>query len=140
MYVTGFDGNEYPFRYAKNQHRKNRKKSRHHIEARELINEIFPRNSVYEEPTLPGSKKLGRSSFLYADFFIPDYMLIVEVHGRQHYEYISFFYKNRMDFVKAKQRDRDKIEWCKMNDFKIVILPYNEKEKWKELILKTIIN
>jgi len=137
MRVIGFDNKEHPFRYTKNKHRKNRKKSKHHLEARELIKELFPTNSVYEEPTLPGSKKLGRSSYLYADFFIPDYMLIIEVHGRQHYEYTSFFYKNKMDFVKAKQRDRDKIEWCEMNNFKIVILPYNEKDIWKDLILKT---
>jgi hypothetical protein len=133
--VVGFDDKEHKFNYAKNRVRKFLKnKSSLHVLARELIEELFPGLSVYEEVTLPGSKKLGRSSLLYADFFIPDSMLVIEVHGRQHYEYCSFFHKDKIDFINAKKRDADKIEWCEMNDIKIVVLPFNEKYKWKNLI------
>jgi hypothetical protein len=133
--VVGFDNKEHKFNYAKNRVRKFLKnKSSLHVLARELIEELFPGLSVYEEVTLPGSKKLGRSSLLYADFFIPDSMLVIEVHGRQHYEYCSFFHKDKIDFINAKKRDADKIEWCEMNDIKIAVLPFNEKYKWKNLI------
>jgi len=133
--VVGFDDKEHKFNYAKNRVRKFLKnKSSLHVLARELIEELFPGLSVYEEVTLPGSKKLGRSSLLYADFFIPDSMLVIEVHGRQHYEYCSFFHKDKIDFINAKKRDADKIEWCEMNDIKIAVLPFNEKYKWKNLI------
>ena len=133
--VVGFDDKEHKFNYAKNRVRKFLKnKSSLHMLARELIEELFPGLSVYEEVTLPGSKKLGRSSLLYADFFIPDSMLVIEVHGRQHYEYCSFFHKDKIDFINAKKRDADKIEWCEMNDIKIAVLPFNEKYKWKNLI------
>jgi hypothetical protein len=133
--VVGFDDKEHKFNYAKNRVRKFLKnKSSLHLLARELIEELFPGLSVYEEVTLPGSKKLGRSSLLYADFFIPDSMLVIEVHGRQHYEYCSFFHKDKIDFINAKKRDADKIEWCEMNDIKIAVLPFNEKYKWKNLI------
>ena len=115
--VVGFDNKEHKFNYAKNRVRKFLKnKSSLHVLARELIEELFPGLSVYEEVTLPGSKTLGRSSLLYADFFIPDSMLVIEVHGRQHYEYCSFFHKDKIDFINAKKRDADKIEWCEMND------------------------
>ena len=133
--VVGFDNKEHKFNYAKNRVRKFLKnKSSLHVLARELIEELFPGLSVYEEVTLPGSKKLGRSSLLYADFFIPDSMLVIEVHGRQHYEYCSFFHKDKIDFINAKKRDADKIEWCEMNYIKIAVLPFNEKYKWKNLI------
>ena len=133
--VVGFDDKEHKFNYAKNRVRKFLKnKSSLHVLARELIEELFPGLSVYEEVTLPGSKKLGRSSLLYADFFIPDSMLVIEVHGRQHYEYCSFFHKDKIDFINAKKRDADKIEWCEMNDINIAVLPFNEKYKWKNLI------
>jgi|SRR6056300_1778813 hypothetical protein len=137
--VVGFDDKEHKFNYAKNRVRKFLKnKSSLHVLARELIEELFPGLSVYEEVTLPGSKKLGRSSLLYADFFIPDSMLVIEVHGRQHYEYCSFFHKDKIDFINAKKRDADKIEWCEMNDIKIAVLPFNEKYKWKNLIQRAM--
>lgn len=79
---------------------------------------------------------MGRKSVLYADFFIPEAMAIVEVHGRQHYEYCRHFHKTKAKFLLAQQRDRDKIEWCRLNDIDIIALPYNEREQWKSMILK----
>lgn len=137
--VTGLDGKEHKFNYAKNKSRNFRsKKSSYHKQARELIKENWPTYSLYEEVTLPGSKRLGRSSLLYADFFLPELMLVIEVHGQQHYEYSPFFHKNKMDFVLAKQRDSDKIEWCRLNEIKIVTLPYNERSEWKNLIQQSL--
>jgi len=133
--VVGFDGNCHNFNFTKNRSRKFRNnKSSYHLDARLLIQEIIPNKSLYEEVTLPGSKRSGRPSLLYADFFIPDLMLIIEVHGKQHYEYCSFFHKSVMDFYQSKQRDKDKIEWCVLNDINILILPYNEKNQWKTII------
>jgi hypothetical protein len=133
--VIGFDNKEHKFNFSHNKKRKYLvNKSSLHIKARELIKTIFPNFSLYEEVTLPGSKKIGRSSLLYADFFIPELMLIVEVHGKQHYEYCSFFHKDRFDFVKSRKRDLDKIEWCSLNEIKIVVLPYDKEKEWKNLI------
>ena len=135
MKVVGFDNKENKYNFRKNKKRRYQEnKSSLHSKTRELLKELFPRLSIYEEVTLPGSKRVGRSSLLYADFFIPELMLIVEVHGKQHYEYCSFFHKDVMDFLKSKKRDSDKSDWCLMNDIKIVTLPYNEEKQWKNLI------
>lgn len=137
--VLGFDQKEHKFNFVKNKGRKYlENKSSLHTKTREIIKDLFPNLSVYEEVTLPGSKKIGRSSLLYADFFIPELMMIVETHGRQHYQYCSFFHKDKMDFVNAKKRDLDKIEWCEINNIKIVVLPFDRKEEWKQLILQTV--
>ena len=136
--VIGFDQREHKFNFAKNKSRKYlENKSSLHTKTREIIKDLFPNLSVYEEVTLPGSKKIGRSSLLYADFFIPELMLIIEAHGRQHYQYCSFFHKDKMDFLNAKKRDLDKIEWCEINNIKIAVLPFDRKEEWKQLILQT---
>jgi hypothetical protein len=136
--VIGFDQREHKFNFAKNKSRKYlENKSSLHTKTREIIKELFPNLSVYEEVTLPGSKKIGRASLLYADFFIPELMLIIEAHGRQHYQYCSFFHKDKMDFLNAKKRDLDKIEWCEINNIKIAVLPFDRKEEWKQLILQT---
>ena len=74
-----------------------------HTRARKILKALFPCDKILEEVTLPGSRKNG--SVLYADFFIPKKMLMVEVHGRQHYEYVPFFHVNKLGFVKSKLRD-----------------------------------
>lgn len=137
--VLGFDKKEHLFNYSKNKSRKfTEDKSTLHKFAREIICELFPGMSVYEEVTLPGSQRFGRKSLLYADFFIPDAMLIIETHGKQHYQYCSFFHNDVMDFISSKKRDADKIEWCEMNDIKVAVLPYDRKKEWKNLILQVM--
>ena len=60
---------------------------------------------------------------------------MVEVHGRQHYEYVPFFHVNKLGFVKSKLRDSDKREWCEINDIEFVELPYNmTDDEWREKI------
>jgi hypothetical protein len=135
IYAVGFDGKKHKFNYVKNRSRKSRgNKSSYHVEARKLIKDYFSNYPIYEEVTLPGSKKASRKSLLYADFFIPEVALIVEVHGEQHYSFCSFFHKSKYDFFKSKKRDKDKIEWCKLNNIDILILPYNEREEWKKAV------
>jgi hypothetical protein len=135
MIVVGFDGKLHKFNYLKNKSRKHRSgKSSLHISARELLVEIFPNQRFYEEVTLPGSKKNGKG-LLYADFFLPNKMIIVEVHGKQHYEYTSLFHKSKLDFLKYKNRDKIKKEWCDLNNIMYIELKYNERELWKSQIL-----
>jgi hypothetical protein len=133
--VTGFDGKQHKFNYSKNRNRKFRNKtSSLHREARLLISQEWPYSSVYEEVTLPGSKKLGMKSLLYADFFIPDLMTVIEVHGEQHYKMSHFFYRSQMEFVNAKMRDRNKADWCDLNEIRLIVLPYNERQRWTEML------
>jgi len=138
MKVTGFDGMEHVLtfkRFRENSRRDN--KSSHHLRARELLSELFPYEKIYEEVTLPGSKTIS-TGLLYADFLIPNKCIIVEVHGKQHYEYCQHFHKTKAHFAKARKRDKKKIEWCELNDFTIITLPYNEEQQWKNLITDSI--
>ena len=65
---------------------------------------------------------------------MPSISLAIEVHGRQHYEFVPFFHKTKSDFLLARKRDRDKAEWCNLNNVTLVVLPHDEEDKWKNLI------
>lgn len=131
MLVKGIDGKEYNWNYSKYANNQKNDVSAGHEKARELLKEIFPFDKALEEVPLPGT---GRQP-LYTDFFIPNRMLVIEVHGEQHFKFIPFFHKNRMGFIKSQARDRQKAEWCKINDIKIVILKDSETEdEWRKKI------
>ena len=139
MKIIGLDGREHKWNFSKYYKRKQRaNKSKPHMQALELVKSLYPHYTIYEEVTLPGSQITGRRSLLFADLFLPDLPMIVEVHGKQHYEYVPHFHKDRMGFAQAKKRDRDKIEWCEINDITIAILPHNEKDQWETIIKNSI--
>lgn len=129
MKIIGLDEKEYTLKL---KHKRKNKVSKYHKQARELLKELYPSDSIIEELTLPGTKTKRP---LYADFFIPRLKTVVEVHGEQHYTYNTFFYSSKMEFFLAKRRDSIKKQWCEHNDIIYVELPYNEsREQWKQRI------
>lgn len=131
MKVKGLDGREYtwpPKGHVVNYDDR-RKRSEPHLKCRELLREMYPLDRVLEEVPLPGSNKLS------ADFYLPWRNIVIEVHGRQHYEFVQFFHGTKMNFIDAKNRDLKKIHWCNENNIGVVELPYNENnEEWRERI------
>jgi hypothetical protein len=133
MKVTGLDGKEYKITFCGkvSAEKNDENRSKLHLKARKLIQDTFPFDVIHEEVTLPGTKKGPLGSVLYADFFIPSRKLIIEVNGKQHDEYTKFFHKNKLEFYKAKSRDRNKKDWCDLNAITIVYLNHNEtEEEW----------
>ena len=136
MIIIGLDGKEYSWIPSNNIVNTNNR-SGLHLNARKLLKEKFPNDRILEELVLPGTKTDNRKSVLKADFFIPVRSLIVEVHGQQHTEYNNFFFKNKIEFYKAQARDRDKKNWCEINQFELIELFHNESiEEWRAKIWK----
>lgn len=137
MKVLGINGKEYVWNLTGYDvfNDDSRKRSKYHLRARNLLKEIFNSYRILEEVKLPGSTELHRKSVLYLDFYIPTINLGIEVHGQQHYEYSQFFHKSKADFLKSKARDEDKIEWCKLNNIRLITLKYSETEdEWRQRI------
>lgn len=109
-------------------------KSGPHLAARELIHDIFPFDKILEEVALP----IGRKQTLYADFLIISRHIMIEVHGQQHFDHIYHFHKTKADFWKAKARDASKVEWCRINNIKLIILSYDNEDNWEKLIREQI--
>jgi len=131
MKVVGLDGREYHWNLSKRFGKKNTNSSNLHITARKLLKKLFPVNTILEEVMLPGS---SYKKSLSADFFVVELHLIVEVHGEQHYKFNNFHYHSIADFHRSKRRDKQKHDWAKLNDFIFIVLPFNQIDKWEELI------
>ncbi len=131
MEVKGLDGKVYKMKLlGKVRPGETRPRSGFHLEARKLLNTLFPAYIVLEEVRLPGTD-------LTVDFFLPLLRFVVEVHGQQHYEYSRYFHGNLLGFIRAKKRDLRKKDWCDINNIKLVELPHYERvERWRERILK----
>lgn len=130
MKVIGLDGKEYKWNIGQ-YNRKRPVVSEGHKRARNLLKEIYPCEIVLEELTLPGTGRFA----LYADFFLSGPRLMVEVHGKQHFEFNSFHYKSKSEFIAAQMRDSKKAEWCELNGIRLVILKDSEQnERWREQI------
>ena len=129
MKVIGLDGKTYNWIYAGNTCEEELNRSSLHIRARKLIKSMFPLDRIMEEVHLPGSYGLR------LDFFLPTRMIAIEVHGEQHYKFNPFFYTTKMDFIKAKKRDANKVEWCQINNIRIAELPYDKGDlEWQKKI------
>ena len=56
--------------------------------------------------------------------------IAVEVNGRQHSSFNSFFHNNsRANYLESIKRDVKKREWLELNNFLIVEIEQNEVEK-----------
>lgn len=127
------DDTEYNFKIPdKNAKGNKRKTSKEHSRARKILKELYPNLGIYEEIPI----EIDQETQLYLDFYIPSLNTAIEVHGKQHYEYNSFHFKNKLSWLKAQGNDKKKIEWCQLNNIVIIILPYNlDDQAWKNLLI-----
>lgn len=135
MKVKGLNGRDYQLDLKKYTVKAydNRKRSIPHLKARELLEEFFNGYYVYEEVKLPGSTNPSKKSVLFLDFFIPNVMLGVEVHGSQHYEHCRFFHKSVLEYYEARYRDSLKAEWCELNNINLIVFDAREDVKiWRQ--------
>jgi len=131
MKIKGLDDREYTWSLVKHE-RGNC--SSGHLRARKLLKELYPFDIVYEEVTLPGSQ-IGKLGVLKADFYIHSRRLMIEVQGIQHEQYNSFFYPTKLDFIKAKSRDKNKKAWCETNEIELIILLDSQSDaEWKKIL------
>ena len=133
MKVTGLNGREYNLDLKKYMKKDRINRSFYHLQARDIIHDVFLGYNILEEVKLPGSVDPAKKSVLYLDFLIPNANIGVEVHGQQHFKYTPFFHKSKAGFLQAKARDKAKIEWCDINEIELIVLNYDSsQEHWRE--------
>lgn len=102
-----------------------------HLKARNLINKTYPTLQILEEVPIT----IRKTETLYLDFYMPLKKMCFEVHGEQHYKFVPFYHSNKLNFLKAQRRDRDKQEWCEINNIKYITLPFDNQDKWEDFIV-----
>jgi len=121
MKVFGLDGKEQHW-IIRGKTKVGNYKSKYHYTAYEVLHNTYPTAQILNEVTIPIRLKQN----LYLDFYIPLYKIAIEVHGEQHFKYVPHFHKTKLQFVQSKKRDREKKEWCILNNIKLIIFQYNE--------------
>lgn len=62
----------------------------------------------------------------YFDFYLPDYNLLIEYDGEQHFSFKDTGWNNEENFKKTQYRDNLKNQWCLNNNIKLNRIPYSE--------------
>lgn len=127
--IQDLEGNLIPWKFKSNKEKTN--ESKLHQQIYKLLKEEFPTLHLLEECGIPIRPK----QTLFLDFYIPLINLALEAHGPQHYKYNSFFFSNKLEFYRAQRRDREKIEFCELNNIILLELTFEESyDEWRNKI------
>lgn len=100
-----------------------KKKSRSKIQfnAKRFLSKFWKKHVVFEEFPVAGTR-------LTFDFFNATEKVAIEVQGQQHTKYTPFFHgKYKINYIDQLKRDKQKLDFCKMNDIKLVEIYYNDE-------------
>ena len=130
MYVVDLEGRELEWKARGKNYLFNKKTSRLHSMTRTILSEKYPTLTILEEVSVP----IKKNKALYLDFYLPLIRLAVEVQGEQHFAFNPHFHQTKAQFIKQRKNDREKAEWCELNNINLIELRYDEEEKWKDKI------
>ena len=86
------------------------------------IIQLFKRDNIYFERE-KHFQDLRRGCLRF-DFYLPHKHVLVEYDGEQHFHFVDKFYKQRTDFLKAKERDRLKNSYSLARGIPLYRIPY----------------
>ena len=91
----------------------------------------FIEEKTFSSCRFPDTNRLARF-----DFYLPDYNIIIEYDGEQHFFYTNHNWDTKEHFEYTKNHDQFKENWCKKNNIQIIRVPYYDyKQLTKEKIL-----
>jgi len=99
----------------------------------ETLKTAFPYAKIHVEKYV-----LFKGQRLFLDIYMPQYGLVIEVHGRQHDTFVKHFHGDAKGFREYKRRDSLKEEWVAENGYTLVALRVTELPITKERLLERI--
>jgi hypothetical protein len=76
------------------------------------------------------------------DFYLPQYNLLIEYQGQQHYEPVDFAGKGEKwsnnQFKLNQKRDNIKREYCKKNNIRLLEIPYWDYNNIESILIKEL--
>lgn len=89
-------------------------KSKLQYSVKSFLHEYWKNNVVFEEFPVAGTR-------LSLDFYNASKKIAIEVQGAQHRKYVPHFHgKNKVNYIDQVRRDKQKQEFCKINDIKLI--------------------
>uniref|UniRef100_A0A6C0E0X3 DUF2726 domain-containing protein n=1 Tax=viral metagenome TaxID=1070528 RepID=A0A6C0E0X3_9ZZZZ len=110
--------------------------SKGEVECRRVLEAIFRKPFNKARPDFLNNPVTGGNYNLELDCYNEDLRIAVEYSGKQHYEYVPFFHKNKEAFYNQKYRDDMKRRICKDNGITLIEVPHTVKIENIEQFLK----
>ena len=71
------------------------------------------------------------------DFYLPEYNLIIEYNGKQHYEPVDYF-GGQNGFIVQVEHDQIKNNYCENNDIDMLVIPYWDYNNIEKILIKQL--
>lgn len=97
------------------------------------LKEAFPFAKIRVEEYV-----LFKNQRLFLDIFMPQFGIVIEVHGRQHDEFVEHFHGDARGFRESKRRDSLKEEWIAESGYTLIALRASELPITKDRLLERI--
>lgn len=94
----------------------------------EKINKILTENNINFEYQKTFPDLYGKSKHPYFfDFYLPDYNILIEYDGIQHFQYTEgSCWNDKQNYLNTKERDKKKDEYCLKNNIPLIRIPYTD--------------
>ena len=104
-----------------------------------LIEQLLQKNNIQYEKEKTFSSCIFNDTKQLARFdFYVNNQYIIEFDGEQHFNYTQTGWNTKENFIKTKEHDNYKNQWCKENNIPIIRIPYlHEKDICLEDLLPT---
>lgn len=93
---------------------------------------VYEKQKTFESCRFPSTNALAKF-----DFYLPDYNLLIEYDGEQHFKEIEIFSDSLNDI---KIRDNFKNKWCQQHQIPIIRIPYYEIRQIENILTKHLLN
>lgn len=100
------------------------------FKTKQFLKNFWLSESVCEEFIIPSTR-------LRVDFINFTKKIVIEVSGQQHENFVKFFHRTRVGFLKSIKRDFSKIKWAEINNFTFIeIYDYEVESLSRDFIEK----
>ena len=110
--------------------------SKGEIECKRVLESIFNKPFNKVRPDFLRNQVTGNTNNLEIDCYNDELKIGLEYNGRQHYEFIPYFHRNKETFYNQKYRDELKRIKCRDNGIMLIEVPYNIKIQDIERFIK----
>jgi len=102
-----------------------KRQSKGEAECKRVMESIYGRPFKNMRPDFLRNSVTGGNFNLELDCFSPELGVACEYNGRQHYEFIPHFHRNKEAFLNQQYRDDMKRRICKENGVVLIEVPYS---------------
>lgn len=111
----------------KSDERNTIKESKGEKECKRVLEKLFNKPFNKVRPDFLKNQVTGNTNNLELDCYNEELKIGLEYNGRQHYEFIPYFHRNKETFYNQKYRDELKRIKCRDNGIILIEVPYNIK-------------